>query len=923
MENNSKFSFLSKVDQSNTINNYNITLTDEQFKEYLKSTNTSNTKNDIQTIINTIFEDAAKIVNKSDSIFYISKNDKETLKEYIDKLEIFKPFFKDQDEQTTMFFKNIISILIRIDSRKILSLFYELPSYLKNDDEILYNYGCALSENKLYDDAINIFDEIYNKSHYIYAFIQKILCLLLQKKYDIVYNLTKVLKKDEFDQYGYLASYYLISKFERENLTENQIKKLNAKFNDKPLFYSTASLIIKTRINRKSKNIKDYVKKGITLLEGLEFSISVTTIFVEQCTNLGVERYISKYLIKNANGSIHLNSLLLNFLIKIKDKKEEEFKTMRSVIDFLEKEKTDIIDINKAKAQLSLDEHKQLEAIKYLSVSFDLEENEDVASKCLQLIINNHDDNKNISNYIKCLKKSKNPRNVMLAAHGLQFIKNQSEAKSTAIQSLYLLGNKYDKDIYRWFWGISMFDEDKKDPNLEFVSCNTATILQNTFNNTRKVIIIDDSLTELHSIMDAECYPRNDPISISLINKEKNEEIKIENNTYQITEILTKDCYFTRKVMQKLRKSNKNNKYFKEFTFNENSDDPFKEIKELLIKDREYLTNKLEQYDVEKNNNTDGFNSLPLSFFCDEDKNYQSIIDLLLYNKDMKLYCGSTNMVNINNQNIVVDLTSLVLLKEINKLELITPFIKNMYITKSLKNKVNSIFQKVSNEKEKTMRLFVDDCNNLCSTETTKESKKNDIDFWRDILLLINQCNVVEFESNLNSDHFDKSQFDMFSLAIEKNMIYICDDLTIAKLVYSLSKGNTTITNSCSFINSIYKSKPTEYIKTMHNLTELKYIHCIDCLSLFYLTINVLNIQNEAEYRNYYKEIIHNILQSKFLYECHISTIYQFLSVTFKLFKVTPDSNELFDIILEETKERSKEFKIEFDIKNREQFYDI
>ena len=29
-----------------------------------------------------------------------------------------------------------------------------------------------------------------------------------------------------------------------------------------------------------------------------------------------------------------------------------------------------------------------------------------------------------------------------------------------------------------------------------------------------------------------------------------------------------------------------------------------------------------------------------------------------------------------------------------------------------------------------------------------------------------------KFESNLNSDHFDKSQFDMFSLAIEKNMIY-------------------------------------------------------------------------------------------------------------------------------------------------------
>ena len=42
----------------------------------------------------------------------------------------------------------------------------------------------------------------------------------------------------------------------------------------------------------------------------------------------------------------------------------------------------------------------------------------------------------------------------------------------------------------------------------------------------------------------------------------------------------------------------------------------------------------------------------------------------------------------------------------------------------------------------------------------------------------------------------------------------------------------------------------------MNQLTEFKYIHCIDCLSLFYLTLDVLNMRNNEEYKQYYKKII-------------------------------------------------------------------
>lgn len=917
MENNSKFNLFSKVEQSNNINNYSISLSDEQFKEYMKATKSNNTKTEIQNIINSIFEDSANIVNKKDSIFYINKKDKEKLVGYIDKLETFKVFFNEKEEQTTIFYINMFSILMRINCKRILSLFHELPIYLKSNNEILYIYGCALSESKLYDEAIEIFDDLYKENNNIYAFIQKLLCLLLQNKYSDLYELTKNIKKGDIDNYGYIASYYLIAKCEIQKLTESEIKKLNAKFGDKPLFCSTAAIIISTKINKKSKSIKEYIKDGLRILNDLPFNISATTIFIEQCSRLNVNEYIVKYLNDYVEESVHLNTILLNTLINQKNKSEKDFKNMENVIIFLEKEKAETIDINKAKAQICLQNHKELEAITYLTKSFDLEENEEVAYKCLQLIINNHDDNINSQKYIECLKKSKSPKMVMLAAHGLQYQKKQAEAKNEAIKSLYLLGNNFDVNIYRWFWGIFMFDEDKKNPNLDYVTCNCAVTIKNKLNNKKQVIIIDEHISETYKIMDAICYPTSNLISIELLNREKNEDVTIEDVSYKIIDIINKDCYMLRKVMEKLSKKNKNNKFFKEFKYSENDDDPLKEIRELLIEDREYLKKKFDQYDIEQNTNPGGYNSLPLSNFCDNEKNYQSIIELLLYNKDMKLYAGEPNLLDLNNNKIVIDLTSLVVLQELNQLELLLPYVKNIYFTKSLKNKVNSIFQKVSNEKEKTMRIFVDDENNLHSTETTKESKKNNVNFWRAILSLINQCNIEEFETNMDSDNFDKSQFDMFNLAIDKNMIYICDDLTIRKLAYAVSKGNLLMTNSSSIINLLHDTNPSEYIKIMNQLTEFKYIHCIDCLSLFYLTLDVLNMRNNEEYKQYYKKIIQNILESKFLYECHISTIQQFLSTTFRLFKITKESNELFDIIFEETKNKSIEYAIPFDIKTR------
>ena len=94
----------------------------------------------------------------------------------------------------------------------------------------------------------------------------------------------------------------------------------------------------------------------------------------------------------------------------------------------------------------------------------------------------------------------------------------------------------------------------KKNPNLDYVTCNCAVTIKNKLNNKKQVIIIDEHISETYKIMDAICYPTSNLISIELLNREKNEDVTIEDVSYKIIDIINKDCYMLRKVMEKLSK---------------------------------------------------------------------------------------------------------------------------------------------------------------------------------------------------------------------------------------------------------------------------------------------------------------------------------------------------------------------------------
>ena len=290
-------------------------------------------------------------------------------------------------------------------------------------------------------------------------------------------------------------------------------------------------------------------------------------------------------------------------------------------------------------------------------------------------------------------------------------------------------------------------------------------------------------------------------------------------------------------------------------------------------------------------------------------------MEYLFYNKNSKFYAGEKNYYKLSKEKLVIDLTSLITLKEINQLTLLEKYKASLYFTKSLKNKLLAIFDSVTNEKIDGMKIFVDDDNNLRKTETTKESKKYNIDYWREIIAIVNNSNIIEYESDFDLDSFDKSQIDMLNMAIEEDMIYICDDLFIRKLANSISKNKIRMTNSSSLIDDFFYTDPNLYLEAMNQLTSFNFIYCIDCYSLYNILLSIVKINKIDDHMQLFETIIRNILKTKFLYELHIEAIRKFLIISFENLRLTKDVKILLQLMINIAIEYSQEYGYKFDIK--------
>ncbi len=805
---------------------------------------------EIKSKINLLYEEAISIINNDDASVYISKCNKDRLKELYNKLKAFDFYYKENDDENAkMYYHNLLVIISRYDTTLGMEFYNEMPLFAKNNNITLHFYSMALIEKGQFIDAKEILEDLYFNRKYENAFETLIRTYFLTDNYDEVINMLSGVKVEKFDGFGFLAAMLIISKNRKKKYTEQELLKLNnSKFKKMPLFYfCTAKLLYD--LNNKNKKFKDQFKKGLKILKEKDV-ISIYTM-CNQAIEINLENEAISYLESINITSIALRSKLLELLARKRYLNEKE-------IDFIENVNFDLLDesldIRFFKAKVSEYKGKELESIKLYKESFDNKNNKISAYKYVQLSIKNKTD---IDEYIISFIANLNTiDSLMTAVEAYNHIGKYNDAQNCSYKAIYLSKNSASySNAFKQFWYTLTLCEDNEEKNIKHVSKDCVIILSS--GNQNKIILLEDDtyFKENDTFKKALIIRSYSDIGLKLLQKKKGEEIILNKNTYIITDIMDKYTYFARVSFKHIERS----KYIKCFT--SSSDDPNESIEQIKKEMLEMNKGCNHQLDIYQNSD-----NIPLSGLLSKENNFEEyarLINTLISDKERVLFAGENIDVNLND-GFVLDISSMIILSIFDILDLIPEEIcSKIYITSSLKNKFQYFYNSLIRKEDGTdRRLYIIDGDKLSLSETLVIEQ---IKFWKKLYDLINKFSVVDIEAekdNLLNDKtlgfLDKVQFDLITLAKNKNVPFICDDLMIRKIsnLYEIKH-----TNSIQIIRSFSKDY-IEYTSNLIKFAKQNYIYTLHADILSDLSKRLYENFDENN-KNIFKSVIESTLENK------------------------------------------------------------
>lgn len=806
--------------------------------------------------LNKLYQEFCDIVNNFDSIFYISTNDLDKLKSCSIKMEVFENDFQDESKDGIIFYNNFFVLLLRIDVKLFIEKYEKSPEYIRNIIDNKYLYACSLYEINKKQEAYNLIDEIINASNEEQYFIQKCYFLFVDNK---IAELKKLLskKKKKDDIYGYFGLFELEILFAKEkNITA--LKKLNKKYKNKPLYHLRMAEIIYDLDKRKTAEIKENIKLAVLNIEDSNLMISLklleTSKYVKQ------DNYLLSLILDKNYKSNFINSKILNMLICKENKNENDLK---KITEFMEKlDSCELVDFDNVNAFLSLDKHKELEAIDYFKKSYKRNNSIPTASNLLNLILKNNDVNsfKEIPKYIETLKCSTRFNDYMLIASAYLTLGEYDKALENAYIGSVISQN--NTDCFMRYWAIHTMCNLQK---LELKSITNDCAIELYCSQKKKniKIALDNNISDKFNILNFQGvkFINDNNFEMSIVGKNIGDTILFNGDTYKIINIMGKHDYFLRIIFPKINSG----KYFKAIV-SDDSDDPLKGIKEFLLETQRSNERHFDIYDLEK---TDGI-GVPLSSFVNnEDKTYRDImLHLLFARKDSKLYAGEINPIDRNN-NFIIDITSLVMLEQFNLLNGIEKSKINIYITQSTINTINKTFNYYLNNKRDTLTVFVDEDEELRKQEITEEDYKTLQEFWRNILETSLKFNIVNHESCLDKSKLESCQIDSIDYSINNDCILVSEDLLLKKFAYA---SNNRVINSTNFLSiaELLCTNPSEYINLIKTLSKGNYLYCIS--ELTFLKMALFSLLNKEQQESIL-EIIDNVFSTKYLYYNYLEIV--------------------------------------------------
>lgn len=842
---------------NSTINQ--ISISDKESAQVLATILRQFMNSDVQIVcnnadkLNKLYQEFGEIVNTFDSIFYISKDNIEKLKSCVERMKVFEDDFKNESENGKIYYNNLFVLLLRLDVKLFIEKYDSSPDYVKNDLSNKYLYSSSLHELGRKDEAIKIIDEIISVSNDDKYFIQKCYFLFIDGK---IKDLKRVLAKQitKNDSKGFYGVFELEILYLKDKKI-NSLKKLNRKYKNKPLYHLRMAEIIYEIDCSQEQEIKDNLKRAFVNTEDNDLLLIMKLIDIS--TRVKQEDYLLKLINGKKYNSILIDSRILNLLVYKEDKTDDEIGKIKNILN--EVKNTDLVNVDNVNAILSINSHKELEAIDFFNKSYKKNKTMYVASNLLNLVLKNNDARNidNIPDYIDTLSASTQARDFMLISAAYLFLGNLNLALENAYIGIILSQNNTDYFMRFWSIHVKCQLEDKSLKNIT----NESVI---EMSNAKKVlkICLDRNIPDRFNINNFRGVRFNEDktFELNVIGKCIGDIVCYNGENFKIDSITHKYDYFLKLIFPKIN----NGRYFKVIT-SDDAESPLKGIREFLIEDRKISKKHFEAYDLEK---TDG-NGLPLSFFVNnEEKTYRDILLTLLFlNDDYKLYAGEVNP--INSDKFVIDITSLVMLEQFHLLNKLIEIKDNVYITQSTINTITKTFNYYLKNKRDTLSVFVDENNELRKQEISEDDYKILQEFWRNILEISSNLNVINHESSMDKRNLESCQIDTIDFSIKNNCTLVSEDLILKKVAYAF---NNQIVNSTNFlaVAEFLCSGVGEYIKLVNTLSKGKYLYCISELSL--LKIILYSLLNK-EYQHTLIEIIDNIFSTRFLYYTYLEIV--------------------------------------------------
>lgn len=505
-------------------------------------------------------------------------------------------------------------------------------------------------------------------------------------------------------------------------------------------------------------------------------------------------------------------------------------------------------------------------------------------------------DNSEITEAMEYLQNHGGADSSMLIAHTLANMGQWENAQEIALDTIYHVPELLKEHLINYIsFHMKNIDKEKNDVILEQVRDNTVVYMSKVYDNTiplkdeygdvNRIIAIHRKIDRV--IEPGECkfgcenYTSQNSIGLILISTGyKKEMVTLSDGTYVIDEIVHLHIYVLQKCWAILEEKYPNHNLYQKIE-TDHIDDMVDKMKKVMSQQDQYRKKKFDMY-----NFIDNPMGMPVSFLGGKEptKYVQMLIGLLYYDKQ-PVY--SAEISYHEDENYVVSISSLVLLKELEMLDKLKRINDRVCITTATKSYIERGVG-LSNIETVTQAgtMYLTEDNNLSMVEYTDKNKKDWKVYWSKLLLATMELEVIDVEVE-DHEMYDISSVWVIDAEIQsieasriKNKVLLSDDLFIRKLAMSVDETIKS-TNVVGFLLSTGSLEIEEAFEMHLKLSGFKYVYSIDENMLLELYLLVLEKDDDTHWIKF-GELVENLLLDEVIEHYHQTIIKFWIKILYK-----------------------------------------